>query len=106
MKRRTFKTMLAVALLSLAVLNRAETKWELPPDNTTFKPGPGVEQAMANCVICHSADYIATQPPLDRNAWGAIVLKMREKYGAPVLTNNVEAIVQYLSSTYGKSDKR
>lgn len=106
MKPGILKTLFAIVVLSVVMLNRAESKWELPPDDTRFKPGPGVELAMANCVICHSSDYIATQPPLDRAAWGAIVQKMREKYGAPVLTNNVEAIVQYLSSTYGKSDKR
>lgn len=106
MKTAAVKIFVVIAIVGCAALLRADTKWVLPEDDTKFKPGQGSELAVANCVICHSADYVATQPPLDRAAWGAIVQKMREKYGAPVPTNKVDEIVQYLSTTYGKSAKR
>jgi hypothetical protein len=61
---------------------------------------------VANCSLCHSADYVATQPPLARPAWKATIEKMRLKYGAPIGTNNVEAIVDYLSSTYGQQNSQ
>ena len=97
-----------VLILSLAgftfTLLAAET-WKLPLDQPAFRPGPGAEIATANCLLCHSADYISTQPPLDRTAWLATVNKMREKYGAPLPTNQIERVVQYLSATYGR-DKR
>lgn len=84
----------------------AETGWKLPPETVRLKPGPGVEVAAGNCLLCHSCDYIATQPPMDRVAWTASVQKMREKYGAPVATNQVETLVNYLVKTYGKERPR
>jgi hypothetical protein len=68
----------------------------LPPETATFKPGPGSEAAMQNCLLCHSVDYISTQPPMTRAAWTATVVKMREKYGAPFGANQVEKVVDYL----------
>jgi hypothetical protein len=77
-------------------------EWELPLDEPGLKPGPGAELAGTQCRICHSVDYIITQPPLDRAGWAASVQKMREKYGAKLDTNQVEELVNYLSRTYGK----
>jgi len=78
--------------------------WKLPPETVRFKPGPGSGAAIAtgNCLICHSADYITTQPPLDRAGWRASIQKMREKYGAPINTNSVDTLAEYLAKTYGR----
>jgi mono/diheme cytochrome c family protein len=76
--------------------------WELPLNEPQLKRGPGADVVAANCQVCHSADYISTQPPMTRAAWSATVQKMREKYGAPLATNQVDTIIQYLVSTYGK----
>lgn len=76
-------------------------KLSLPADTTGFKPGPGSDLASAQCVLCHSADYVSTQPRLPRVAWKATVLKMRDKYGAPLPEDKVEALVDYLVKTYG-----
>ena len=75
--------------------------WQLPKETAKFKPGRGSELATSNCLLCHSADYVATQPQLTRTAWKAAVEKMRLKYGAPIATNKVEEIVDYLTATYG-----
>jgi sulfite dehydrogenase len=55
-----------------------------------------------NCLLCHSADYVATQPQLTRAQWQAGVEKMRGKFGAPIKTNDVPALVEYLTKVYGK----
>jgi hypothetical protein len=81
-------------------LNAAE-KLSLPPETATFKNGPGVEIALAQCVLCHSADYVATQPRLPRASWKASVQKMRDKYGAPLPENQIEPLTDYLVRTYG-----
>ncbi|HMJ92384.1 MAG TPA: hypothetical protein VK530_21355 [Candidatus Acidoferrum sp.] len=91
-------------LLTLVVAAHAADKWELPKETAKFRPGPKVEVVVANCSLCHSADYISTQPPMPRKSWQATVDKMRLKYAAPIQTNNVEAIVSYLTTTYGTSD--
>ena len=88
-----------VALASLAVA--AESSFRLPPETAKLKAGPGVEVATASCLLCHSADYISTQPRLTEAQWRASVLKMQAKYGAPIKTNQVEALVSYFAKNYG-----
>src|SRR5690349_21603468 len=82
--------------------NAADDKFHLPPETTKLKPGPGAELATANCLLCHSADYISTQPPLTRAGWQAAIIKMQQKYGAPIATNNVDKLADYLAANYGK----
>jgi mono/diheme cytochrome c family protein len=89
------------SLLIVGLILRAEEKFVLPPETATFRPGPGAELALGQCLICHSADYVSTQPRLARPAWKATVLKMRDKYGAPLAEDKIDALVDYLVKTYG-----
>jgi len=75
----------------------------LPPDNAMaeLKAGPGVETARANCVACHSTDYIVRQPGSDAKRWEGEVKKMVTVYGAPISEANTKIIVEYLASAYG-----
>ncbi len=91
--------MLLVCVEAISVALAADA-WKLPAETAKLKEGPGAPLANANCALCHSAEYISTQPPLSRAAWKATVEKMRLKYGAPILTNNVDAIADYLSTSY------
>lgn len=78
----------------------------LPPETATLKPGKGVELAQANCVMCHSVDYIATQPPMPRKFWEATIKKMKEKFSAPVSDDAAAALAEYLTAAYGVPDKK
>lgn len=80
----------------------APVRFELPKETATFKPGPGADIAKNQCLICHSAEYISTQPRLPRAFWEANVAKMRDKYGALLPKEQVPALVDYLVQTYGK----
>jgi mono/diheme cytochrome c family protein len=73
----------------------------LPAETASFRGAPGVELAMAQCVQCHSAEYITTQPPLGREAWKASLQKMRGKYGAVVPPESEAALLDYLVGAYG-----
>ena len=97
------RTNVAIILLASGILliRAAEMRFPLPPETSKLKPGPGAELATAQCLLCHSADYISTQPRLARAAWKATVLKMQQKYGALIQTNNVDALVEYLARGYG-----
>jgi sulfite dehydrogenase (cytochrome) subunit B len=98
----TFSLGLAVAVAAAAQFAAAaETKFALPPETAKLKSGPGVELATANCLLCHSADYISTQPRLKRAQWQASVLKMRQTYGAAIAADKVDSLVDYLVKTYG-----
>jgi len=90
-----------VVLGAVATALPAQSKFELPPETGTFKPGPGAELANAHCLLCHSSEYVTTQPPLPRAFWQGNVEKMQQKFGAPVPPKEVEAIVNYLTATYG-----
>jgi hypothetical protein len=94
-------TIFAASTIALA----GEVKITLPAETDTLKPGPGVEFALANCLTCHSVEYISTQPPMPRTFWEASVKKMREKYGAPVPDDALQKLIEYLASTYGAPEK-
>ena len=68
------------------------------PDSGRMFEGPGADAVNANCLACHSAGMILTQPRLSRSAWQAEVEKMRKTYKAPVDEKDVPAIVDYLAS--------
>jgi sulfite dehydrogenase (cytochrome) subunit B len=46
-------------------------------------------------------DYISIQPRMNRAAWTATVTKMKEKYGAPISSDQIQPVVDYLARTYG-----
>jgi hypothetical protein len=71
-----------------------------------LKAAPDAELVTAQCLICHSADYISTQPRLTRAQWQATVVKMQQKYAAPIATNNVERLVEYLAKNYGRESAK
>jgi cytochrome c551/c552 len=73
----------------------------LPPETGTYKDAPGVALANAQCLTCHSTEYVQMQPPLSLKAWTAEVVKMQQKYGAPVPSNAIPDIAYYLAVNYG-----
>jgi sulfite dehydrogenase (cytochrome) subunit B len=82
----------------------AEVSIMLPPDHSfgTLKAGQGVETAQRNCVLCHSTDYIVTQPRGDLKQWDGVVTKMIKVFGAAINDPDAKAIAEYLAREYGK----
>ena len=93
----------AVLVLAAAAVAGAE-EITLPPDHAfgALKPGPGSELTQRSCGLCHSTDYIATQPPGDQKQWDAVVTKMIKVYGAPLSDTDAKAVAEYLARHYGK----
>jgi hypothetical protein len=81
-------------------------KIELPPEAAGFKPGPGAELATGQCLACHSAEYITTQPPLPASFWKASIEKMRTKYGAQIAPDQAQALVDYLAQPAAAPEKK
>jgi mono/diheme cytochrome c family protein len=95
-------SLLAGSLVFFAFSACAEPlKIVLPPETSAFRVVPGAEIVMAQCLQCHSAEYITTQPPLGRNAWKASIEKMRSKYGAVVAPETELVLLEYLVGAYG-----
>ena len=67
------------------------------PDPGRMFPGDSKADAINNnCLACHSAGMVLTQPALPRAEWQSEVDKMRSTYKAPVEASDVPAIVDYL----------
>lgn len=74
---------------------------ELPASDVAFPGGAKADAITANCLSCHSAGMVLTQPGLTKAAWTGIVEKMIHAYKAPVAEADVAAIVDYLQETRG-----
>lgn len=74
---------------------------ELPNSDQTFPGGASAEAVNANCLTCHSAGMVLTQPPLTDAVWQKEVDKMRAVYKAPIDPAAVPAIVAYLVKNAG-----
>lgn len=73
---------------------------ELPASDVAF-PGPNAQAITANCLACHSAGMVLTQPNFAKATWDGIVEKMIHTYKAPIGQAEVPAIVDYLQATKG-----
>ena len=79
----------------------APVKIDLPMETAVFRYDTGSELANGQCLVCHSVEYISTQPKKDRAFWAASVKKMQDKYGAPIPEEQVEPLLDYLTKNYG-----
>jgi hypothetical protein len=97
--------MMWIALISAVIATgsfAASLKIDLPKETATLKPGPGVDVANAQCLTCHSAEYVTTQPRDKSLAfWKAEVEKMKKVYGAAVPDDQIDLIADYLARSYG-----
>jgi hypothetical protein len=99
MKRLTVLVFLSLAAIASPALGDPKV-YQLPPETVQLKPGPGVDTAIV-CTACHSADYIATQPPGKGKAfWQAEVQKMIKLYKAQIGEDDAATIANYLAATY------
>jgi sulfite dehydrogenase (cytochrome) subunit B len=105
MNRLMLSLALAAATLLLSPVTYAATRTiQLPPDGTQLKASalPGYAKAQANCVACHSAEYMLYQPPnAPRAYWDTMVHRMQQVFKAPIADADMPAIVDYLVKTYG-----
>jgi mono/diheme cytochrome c family protein len=97
MKRVSFALFLALFAIASA------DEWKLPTEQPDFKAGSGADLVTANCLMCHSSEYITTQPAFTADQWKASVTKMQQKYGAPVTDAAMQPLVDYLTANYGKA---
>lgn len=101
---------LAALLLALGGPATAVTKTiVLPPDGAQLKasPLPGYAKAQANCVACHSAEYMLYQPATaPRSYWDAMVKRMKAVFKAPINDADMPEIVDYLARTYGNEQPK
>ncbi|MEK0446117.1 MAG: hypothetical protein RLZZ399_1438 [Verrucomicrobiota bacterium] len=101
MKKRILGILLACVASGGALAS--PLRIELPAETAFFKKASGSELVSSQCLTCHSAEYITTQPPLSVTAWQGNVEKMQKKFGASWTPEQVKAMVDYLTQNYGIS---
>jgi len=73
----------------------------LPQITSQIAPGPNVVVYEKDCLICHSARYVAMQPRFSKTVWQAEVKKMVDAYGAQIPETDQALIVEYLMAVKG-----
>jgi len=101
LRRTTPWLLCALLLLGTGSSQGGVVKIELPAETASFKPGPGADLANGQCLVCHSVEYVVTQPPLPRAFWTASLKKMREKFGARIPEDQVGPLIDYFCRNYG-----
>jgi cytochrome c553 len=75
----------------------------LPATRGEFQTAPGSDLATGRCLVCHSAEYVYTQPPLSKAQWTAEIKKMKNVYGATFIDDaDIEPLATYLVGQNGK----
>ena len=98
------RTTAVVAIISMAAGSVGALEITLPPETASYRASdlPGYQLVQRNCMTCHSAQYVITQPPgSPRGYWEATVKKMKKPFGAQFADEDVPAMVDYLVKTYG-----
>jgi len=69
----------------------------LPESQRTFAGGGAAEAINKDCLICHSAGMVLTQPEMSIAQWKAEEEKMRSAYDAPIDPKDDDVITDYLA---------
>jgi cytochrome c553 len=69
----------------------------LPESERTFAGGGAAEAINKECLICHSASMVLTQPEMSLKQWKAEEEKMRSVYDAPIDPKDDDVIADYLA---------
>lgn len=102
MRVPTLALALALTLFGGTALART-VSIDLPQDPVPPElAGPEAEIVANNCAACHSLDYITTQPRgKGEQFWRDSVAKMITVYGAPIASEDAQAIGTLLASKFG-----
>ena len=100
---RRFVPALALMLVATTAAVAGETvSITLPPESIALDAGRGMDQTQTACRMCHSLDYITTQPGGGTAQWQGVVTKMMKVYGAPISDQDAKLIEEYLATHYGR----
>jgi cytochrome c5 len=94
--------MLGLALAAPAASAATKT-FQYPAETAQLKPSelPGYAKAPAQCVACHSAEYMLQPSSAGRAYWDNMVKRMKTVFKAPVDDADIPLLVDYLVKTYG-----
>ncbi len=77
----------------------------LPVSTALFPAGEGADIASSQCLICHSAGMVLSQPARTEAQWKDTINKMRNVYGAPLPAEQVDALAAYFARSVGHDER-
>ena len=90
----------AALFLGVTQAKSVPPAYKAPDETAMLPPGPNAKVAEQYCGVCHSYEYILTQPRgSGRDFWQGAVTKMIKVFGAPIQEADANAIIDYLAST-------
>jgi cytochrome c553 len=99
-----------LALAAVIAMAAGPVSIELPFDATPYpalgKGAPSADAINNNCLSCHSAEMVMTQPRLTAAEWAAEVAKMRNVYKAPIDPGDDAAITAWLAALSARPPKQ
>jgi hypothetical protein len=78
----------------------------LPQYTPEIPGGPHLDTYRKECLICHSARYVAMQPRFPQGVWEKEVKKMVDAYGATISNAEQKEIVEYLVAVKGVPESK
>ena len=88
----------APAKVAVAGITLASVSVTLPTSDRPYPDGPHADTINGNCLSCHSAGMVMTQPAMTRADWQGEVNKMVKVYKAPIEPADMTLIVDYLAA--------
>ena len=88
----------ALAKVAAAGITLASVGVTLPTSDRPYPDGPHADTINGNCLSCHSAGMVLTQPAMTRADWQGEVNKMVKVYKAPIEPADMTLIVDYLAA--------
>ena len=76
----------------------------LPQYPLELLAGPHLDTYRKDCLVCHSARYVAMQPRFCQTVWEKEVKKMVDAYGAVIPETEQHEIVEYLVAVHGPKE--
>jgi sulfite dehydrogenase (cytochrome) subunit B len=102
MKQILLTAVIALAISPVSALAGDSVKTiNIPPVTVELKAGDGKARVETMCNICHSLDYITSQPAFTKTQWTGTVTKMIKVMGAPISEDDAKVITEYLAKYYG-----
>ena len=104
--RNLLKPIAATLLLLTASATASENKGiTIPYIEFPMKEGKGMYSTKGKCNMCHSWGYTVNQGPQSKKFWREKVIKMIAVFHAPIKTEDIDEVVEYLYENYGNGEE-
>lgn len=100
------KLLLVIALMFSSLFAETKESIEVPYVAFPIKMGKGFDAMNSHCLMCHSFGYILNQGRQSRKYWHLKVVKMVDRFKAPMDEAAIQETTNYLFEYYGNGKEK